>query len=50
MIKSPAVDIVENEKAFEITAEVPGVDEKKLSVKVVNGTLQLKGEKREERD
>lgn len=50
MIKSPAVDIVENEKAFEITAEVPGVDEKNLSVKVVNGTLQLKGEKREERD
>jgi HSP20 family protein len=50
MIKAPAVDIVENEKEYEITAEVPGVDEKQLSVKVVNGTLLLKGEKREDRD
>lgn len=41
---------MENEKAFEITAEVPGVDEKQLSVKVINGTLLIKGEKQEERD
>lgn len=50
VLKTPAVDIVENEKAFEITAEVPGVDEKQLSVKVINGTLLIKGEKQEERD
>lgn len=50
IIKSPAVDIVENEKSFVITAEVPGVDEKQLSVKVANGTLVLKGEKLEDRD
>lgn len=47
---SPAVDIVENEKAYEITAEVPGVDEKQLSVKVVNGTLTIKGEKQQVRE
>ncbi|WP_416194635.1 Hsp20/alpha crystallin family protein [Pseudomonas sp. 5C2] len=49
-LQSPAVDIVENEKDFEITAEVPGVDEKNLTVKVVNGNLQIKGEKRENKE
>jgi HSP20 family protein len=49
-LQSPAVDIVENEKSFLITAEVPGVDEKQLSVKIVNGTLQIKGEKQQEHE
>jgi len=47
---SPAVDIVENEKAYEISAEVPGVDEKQLSVKVLNGTLLIKGEKHQDQE
>ncbi len=46
----PVVDIIEHEKAYEITAEVPGVDEKQLSVKVVNDTVQIKGEKQENRE
>lgn len=46
-LQSPAVDIVESEKNFLITAEVPGVDEKQLSVKIVNGTVQIKGEKQQ---
>lgn len=49
-MQSPAVDIVENEKAYEVTAEVPSIDEKNLSVKVVNGTLLIKGEKQQERE
>jgi len=46
----PAVDIIEKEKAFEITAELPGMDEKNIEVKVVNGSLTIKGEKQEEKE
>lgn len=46
----PAVDIVEKEKAYEITAELPGLDEKNIEVKLVNGGLTIKGEKQEEKE
>jgi HSP20 family protein len=45
---APAVDIVESEKAYEISAELPGMDEKNIEVHVVNGCLTIKGEKWEE--
>lgn len=44
----PAVDVVESEKAYEITAELPGMDEKNIEVKVADGALTIKGEKLEE--
>jgi HSP20 family protein len=47
---TPAVDIVEKDKAYEITAELPGMDEKNIEVKVANGTLCIKGEKKEEKE
>ena len=31
--KAPAVDIVEKNKAYEITAELPGMDESNIDVK-----------------
>jgi HSP20 family protein len=46
----PAVDIVEKDNAYEVTAELPGMDEKNIEVKVVNGGLRIKGEKREEKE
>jgi len=46
----PAVDVVESERAYEITAELPGMDEKKIEVKVANGQLTIKGEKQEEKE
>jgi len=46
----PAVDVVESEKAYEITAELPGMDEKNIEVKVANGNLTIKGEKQEEKE
>jgi HSP20 family protein len=49
-LTTPAVDIVDSEKAYEITAEVPGMDEKNIEVKVANGTLTIKGEKQEEKE
>jgi HSP20 family protein len=47
---APAVDIVEKDQAYEITAELPGMDEKNVDVKVAGGTLTISGEKREERE
>jgi HSP20 family protein len=47
---APAVDIVEKEKAYEITAELPGMDEKNVDVKLSNGMLTIKGEKSEEKE
>lgn len=44
----PAVDIAEKEKSFEITAELPGMDEKNIEIKLSNGNLVIKGEKKEE--
>ncbi len=46
----PAVDVSETDKAYEITAELPGMDEKNVEVKVANGVLSIKGEKQEEKE
>jgi HSP20 family protein len=48
--KAPAVDVVEKDKAYEITAELPGMEEKDIDVKFSDGVLSIKGEKREERE
>lgn len=45
-----AVDVTETDKAYEITAELPGMEEKNIDVKVVNGVLTIKGEKKDERE
>src|SRR6516162_9335484 len=34
---APAVDVVEKENAYEITAELPGMDEKNIEVKLTDG-------------
>jgi len=46
----PAVDVSETDKAFEITVELPGMDEKNVEVKVSNSILTIKGEKQEEKE
>jgi len=45
----PAVDVVEKENAFEVTADLPGMDEKNIEVKLVNGNLTIKAERVEEK-
>src|SRR5258708_3642283 len=47
---SPKIDIAESKDAIEVTAELPGVDEKDLDVTLANGMLTVRGEKRTERD
>ena len=47
---APAVDIAESDKAFELTAELPGMDEKSIEIKLVNGGLTIRGEKTQEKE
>ena len=46
----PAVDFVEHDDAFEMTADLPGLDEKSIELKVANGVLTIKGEKTEDKE
>jgi HSP20 family molecular chaperone IbpA len=45
----PAVDVVENEDALVLTAELPGMSEKDITLSLENGVLTLTGEKKEEK-
>lgn len=47
---APAVDIVEKEDAYEVTADLPGFDEKNIDVKLQNGSLCIKGERKSEKE
>lgn len=44
----PSMDIAETDKAFEVTAELPGMDDKDVEVSVVDGMLTIRGEKKDE--
>lgn len=46
----PAVDVLESEKSYEITTELPGMDEKNIEVKLADGVLTIKGEKQEAKE
>ena len=46
----PVVDMVEKEKEYQITAELPGLDEKDVDVTLSDDTLTISGEKKEEKE
>jgi HSP20 family protein len=46
----PAVDIVEKDTAYEVTVELPGMDESNIELKLSNGALTIRGEKKEEKE
>jgi HSP20 family protein len=46
----PELDVRESPDAITIEAELPGVDEKDVSVTLANGMLTIKGEKKQEKD
>lgn len=50
MLRGPAVDVVEKDEAFEITAELPGLSRDDIEIELSNSALTLKGEKNEERE
>jgi len=45
---TPSSDIVENDDVFEITVELPGIEEKDVSLSLKDNILTLKGEKKQE--
>jgi len=47
---SPAVDIYETENELVLTAELPGVEEKDVEIKVEDNTLSLRGERKFEKE
>lgn len=47
---SVSVDIAEDDKAYTVTAELPGMDEKDIDVDITDDVLTLKGEKRAEKE
>lgn len=50
LVGVPAVDVTEDEKAFHITAELPGMSEKDIELALNEDVLTLKGQKTQESD
>lgn len=50
VLAAPAVDLVEKDTGYEVSAELPGLSEKQVEVTVANGNLSIKGEKQEEKE
>jgi HSP20 family protein len=46
---APSVDVSEDDKAYKITAELPGLESKDVEISITGDTLILKDEKKEER-
>jgi HSP20 family protein len=46
----PAMDVVETENEFELTAELPGLEEKDVQINLTDNVLTIRGEKKSERD
>ncbi len=48
-LAAPAMDVHQDDKQIEITAELPGVNEQDIDLSVEDGVLTLSGEKKSER-
>jgi HSP20 family protein len=46
----PSVDVTEDDKGFNVTVELPGMDEKDVAVSVADRVLTIRGEKKEEKE
>jgi HSP20 family protein len=47
---NPAVDVVDKDGRYEIRAELPGMTAENIDVQFADGTLTIKGEKKEEKE
>ena len=47
-VSMPSVDVSETDKEIEVTAELPGMDEKDIDVSIAEGVLTIRGEKKSE--
>ncbi len=46
----PSIDLQETDNAFVVRAEMPGIDTNNVNISVKNGVLDLRGEKKEEKE
>jgi len=46
----PAMDVTETETDIEVTAELPGLEEKDVQINLADNLLTIRGEKKSERD
>jgi HSP20 family protein len=46
----PAVDMIDRDDEIVLRADLPGLDEKDIEVRVQNGTLAIRGERKEEKE
>ncbi|HRY25143.1 MAG: Hsp20/alpha crystallin family protein [Geminicoccaceae bacterium] len=49
-LMSPKVDVAETERGLEISAELPGIEQKDISLDLTDGILTLKAEHRAEKE
>jgi HSP20 family protein len=47
---APAVNLRQTDKGVEVTAELPGIDEKNVEVSLAENVLTIRGEKKEEKE
>lgn len=47
---APAIDVTESETSYDITVELPGMDEKNVTLTVADDMLTIEGEKKEEKE
>jgi HSP20 family protein len=47
---TPRIDVSETDKSYELTAEIPGMEEKDVEVTLTENMLTINGEKHEERE
>jgi HSP20 family protein len=47
---TPSMDVVETDKEIEITAELPGLEEKDVQINVADNLLTIRGEKKAEKE
>lgn len=47
---SPKVDVAETDKGLEISAELPGIDQKDIALDLADGVLTIKAEHKEEKE
>lgn len=47
---APRMDVAESETAFEVTADLPGVEQKDVEVSLSDGVLRIAGERKSEKE
>ena len=48
LTRTPLSNIAEDEKSYNITAEIPGLDKNEIDISYQNGLLEIKGESKKE--